>query len=381
MTTLVWFALAIFILMPTPPALADKLHEVNCDKGQTIADALKKVDPGDTVRLIGTCSERVVIQVDGISLDGQGTAMIEGGGGPVTLGDGGVLVVDGAHRVSIEGLTIRNGVSHGINGRNGASFAVKGVTVQDNASVGIVLANNTTADITDTTVQRSGAIGINVFNTSTAVLRGIVRVMASRLNGIELAGGSTLELRGASVQTSDNGGGGLDIGASQVVIFGVPESQGSAITATGNAGDGIFVASGSLNAFGGAFAGSGTFTITSSGNGASGIALDQAGTVISPFGAAKFILENNVTGFTVTDQSRALIVGGLQVRNNHTGLLADGAGTLTLVSIPPNPSSIVNNSVKDVDLRFGTRATFAGVTVGTIVCDATVLSRGSTMCP
>jgi hypothetical protein len=34
-----------------------------------------------------------------------------------------------------------------------------------------------------------------------------------------------------------------------------------------------------------------------------------------------------------------------------------------------------------VDLRFGTRATLAGVAVGTIVCDATVLSRGTTVCP
>jgi hypothetical protein len=165
------------------------------------------------------------------------------------------------------------------------------------------------------------------------------------------------------------------------VIFGAPESKASSITATGNAGDGIFVASGGLNTFGAPFKGTGTFVITSSGNGGSGISLDQAGTVISPYGSAKFILENNATGFTVTDQSRALIIGELQVQNNQTGILAAGAGTLTLVSIPPNPSSILNNSVKDVDLRFGTRATFDGVTIGTIACDATVLSRGSTICP
>lgn len=121
--------------------------------------------------------------------------------------------------------------------------------------------------------------------------------------------------------------------------------------------------------------------ITSSNNGGSGISLDQAGTVISPYAAAKFILENNATGLTVADESRALIIGGLQVRNNQTGLLADGAGTLTLVSVPPNPSSIANNSGKDVDLSFGTRARFFDVTIGTIACDGTVLSVGSTVCP
>jgi hypothetical protein len=59
---------------------------------------------------------------------------------------------------------------------------------------------------------------------------------------------------------------------------------------------------------------------------------------------------------------------------------ADGAGTLALASIPTNPSVVENNGT-DVDLTFGTRATFDGVTIGTITCDATVLSRGTTVCP
>jgi hypothetical protein len=56
---------------------------------------------------------------------------------------------------------------------------------------------------------------------------------------------------------------------------------------------------------------------------------------------------------------------------------------MTLISIQPNPSAITNND-QDVDLKFGTRATFDGVTIGTIVCDKTVLSRdgaGNSVCP
>lgn len=61
----------------------------------------------------------------------------------------------------------------------------------------------------------------------------------------------------------------------------------------------------------------------------------------------------------------------------------DVAGQLavTLVSTPPAASTIQNNTGVDVDFRFGTRATIDGVTVGSIVCDATVLSRGTTVCP
>ena len=41
-----------------------------------------------------------------------------------------------------------------------------------------------------------------------------------------------------------------------------------------------------------------------------------------------------------------------------------------------NPSSIENNTGTDVDLRFGIWVTFVNVTIGTITCDATLLSPG-----
>ena len=64
------------------------------------------------------------------------------------------------------------------------------------------------------------------------------------------------------------------------------------------------------------------------------------------------MIENNQQiGLNVGEGGSALIIGGLTVQNNQTGLLADGAGTLTLVSVPSNPSSIENNSGTDVDLQ------------------------------
>jgi hypothetical protein len=62
------------------------------------------------------------------------------------------------------------------------------------------------------------------------------------------------------------------------------------------------------------------------------------------------------------------------------GVLADGAGTLTLGSIADNPSTITGNGT-DMRLLFGTRSTIEGVTIGTLSCDATVLSRGTKICP
>jgi hypothetical protein len=70
----------------------------------------------------------------------------------------------------------------------------------------------------------------------------------------------------------------------------------------------------------------------------------------------------------------------LTIQNNRTGIQADGADVLSFVTDPPNGSTITGNGT-DVNLKFGTRVTFQGITIGTIVCDNTVLSRGSTVCP
>ncbi len=96
-------------------------------------------------------------------------------------------------------------------------------------------------------------------------------------------------------------------------------------------------------------------------------------------GFGTFLLEDNTIGLFLDVQAAGFFIGGLTVRNNDTGILADGADTLTVVSIQPNPSDLTGNTT-DVDLRFGTRTTFDGVPIDTLNCDATVLSRGRTVC-
>jgi hypothetical protein len=108
--------------------------------------------------------------------------------------------------------------------------------------------------------------------------------------------------------------------------------------------------------------------------------LVAAGKLVSPFGVGRFVIENNVVGLDFAFDGTAIIRGGLMVRNNGTGVRGDDAGVLTFISIPPNPSALTGNGV-DVDLRFGARSTIEGVGVGTITCDSTVLSRGTTVCP
>jgi hypothetical protein len=318
----------------------------------------------------------VTITTDRITLDGQGSAVLNGaGGGPAEFN--GVVTIDGARGVTLTGLTIQNGAGEGILGLHGAAFAVRNSTVQDNAGTGIAVGDGSTADLTDCTMQRNG-LGLDVVTNSSAILRGAINI-TNNGSGMDVNGSSFLEIRGAQVQVNNNRAGGISAGSGGgLAIFGWSEAQGSTLIVDGNGGSGILLADATLSVFGGRFFGSGANTIRVSNNMVNGIWLPANGAISSPFATAKFVIENNPTGLNFGGGSGATFIGGLTVRNNKTGVLAEGAD-LTVVSIPPNPSTIKGNDA-DLNLSFGTRATFGGVTIGTMTCDGTVMSRGSTVC-
>jgi hypothetical protein len=348
------------------------VKKVKCDKGQTLTDALKKAKPGDTLQVTGTCHERVTITTDRLTLDGDGSAVLDGGGGSPTEFEG-VVTIDGAHGVTLTGFTIQNGPGEGILGRHEAAFTVQHTTVQDNAHTGIVVSDGSTADLTYTTVRRN-AIGLDVFTGANAILRGAISITHNLGPGTLANGASILEIRGADVQVNNNLGGIVVLPGGKLTILAFSSSMGSTLTVDGN-GVGIFLLGGQLPVF--------TSSMIKATNNGTGILANNAAFIInaSPVGIGEFVIENNQIGLNFESGAGASFQGGpLTVRNNGIGLLADGAGTLTMVSDPSKLSSIVDNGT-DVDLKFGTRVTFDGVTIGTITCDTTVLSRGSTVCP
>jgi hypothetical protein len=370
-TMRVFGILTLLFVATASPALADKLvHEVNCDKGHTIADALKRADPGDTIRVTGTCVERIVIKTDRITLDGQGSAVLDGGGGgPAEFS--GVVTVDGAKGVTIKGFTVQHSPGEGILGRRGAAFVVQNTTVQDNVFTGIAVGDGSTAELTDVTAKRNLS-GLDIFTGSAAVLRGTIVLQNNTANGAEINGLSVLEIRGAHVQASDNGGVGIIAGSGQLALFGFPSTAGSTLTASGNGFAGLVIAASQLTAFP-------RCKITVASNVIGLFVVSSFVAVVD--GNAEVVAEKNQTGISFVQNAGGIFQGGpLTVRDNAVGLLGDGAGTLVVESDPAKPSRIVNNGT-DVDLRFGTRATFDGVAIGSITCDKTALSRGTTVCP
>lgn len=81
------------------------------------------------------------------------------------------------------------------------------------------------------------------------------------------------------------------------------------------------------------------------------------------------------SGSTITLVNQARIIS---TQNGRTGFLADNGVGATLVN-----STITGNTVRDIQLTFGTRVDLQTLTFGSYTCDATVLVRGTSgiVCP
>ena len=216
------------------------LKKVKCDKGQTLTEALKKAKPGDMLQVTGTCYERVTITTDRLTLDGDGSAVLDGGGSGPTEFEG-VVTIDGAHGVTLTGFTIQTGPGEGLLGLHGAAFTVLDTTVQGNTGTGIAIGGGSTGDLTHCTVP-GNALGLDVYTGATVIRRGsIVRTQNSG-SGMNVFGGSMIELRGATVQLTNNGAAGLVIsGGSNLATFLFTASQGSMLTINDHFVAGIIV--------------------------------------------------------------------------------------------------------------------------------------------
>lgn len=351
-----------------------KVKKVRCDHGASLSRYLRRARPGDTLRIYGNCNETIVVVKNNLRLTGEDGASIDGSG----LSSEAVILIESAKDVIIENLMIINGNDQGILATRGASGILSHLVVKDNATVGISI-DRSQFELSNIEASSNGTGGLDIFSMSTVVATGPIDASDNRGDGIAINGKTFFELRGSNIVTNGNAGSGLSvINDSRLQVFSFPEAQGSGVTASNNGFAGIGILGSELGVVGSQFFGSGA-NIFSVNNNVIGFFM-PAGAILSPHATAQFQASGNQIGMLFEDGGKALIVGGVNLSENGLGLQADGANTINIVSVPPNPSQVVNNDL-DVNAAFGSRLTFTDVESESLVCDSTVLVRGTLTCP
>ncbi len=352
---------------------------VDCNAGESLQKAVSRARSGTVVRVSGTCRETVIVRRDGISIVGDGEAVITADGAQHPQREA-VLNVIAAKGVVLRKLIVSHGSDQGVIVQKGARVSIESVQLLQNATNGLSV-DASYAELTDVSAQDNGA-GLDVFTGSTVIARGEIYTRGNRGPGVAVNGNSTLELRGARVYTEDNGGDGvLLVNNANLLILSFPESQGSGVTSRNNGGSaGMFVANSNVSVVGSQFVGSGANRFDVSGNGV-GILLISSN-LASPFATAQFNLETNGVGLIVTDNSDVIVNGGLNVSENFgPGILADGAGVLRLQQNADNPTTISGNRGPDLVVSFGSRIVLEeGVSATVVACDPSVLASPASIC-
>jgi hypothetical protein len=369
------FSVFVFALLATvsgpPAAMAETSEQINekknsvpeahgrtltveCDKGHSINKALGKAVPGDTIIIRGTCHEQVTITTDRLTLDGEGDTIIDGQASVCDLGpfeetNTGQLEIDGAQGVVVTGIKIQGSPVDGIYVRNSAAVEIRDTHVRNSCDDGIQ-SDQSAVTLENSSFNENQESGINLFENSSL----IVRVGSSQFNdngrqGLQIWGSVASVDGGALLEARGNGLFGITaLAQGQVIAF-----TGSRITVTKNGKNGFIL----INA---------------------GLTATYANIIVTDNGSNA---EEDNSGITLVDAATSSFVGGkLTLEGNQPiGLLAESATMSMRLIDPPSAISIINNGL-DVALRFGSRATLLGM-IGSIVCDDTVLSQGTTQCP
>jgi Right handed beta helix region len=352
-------------------------------------------DKDRVITFTGVCEGPIVIRTEGLTLEGVGEAIIDGGGQDA-------VTVAGAGRVALAGIEVRNGLN-GIVAVNGAHLTLTDLNVHHNVVSGITVQTGSSAVLMDVTTAQNGLHGLEVRTGSAATVSGALNATGNRVFGINV-NGSSITFSQATVSATGNA---LGIQIATTSDAFIADSD-SVINANNNLATGLTVVSGShLVSFGGTLNASGNPVAGVSVNSKSGLDLDAASTlnslnngdglliqqnsVMTVFNTPQFsgapgfstiAAQNNArTGVRVLTDAVLTLVNQariLSTQNGTTGFVADNGAGVTLVN-----STITGNTAGDIQLTFGVRADLRTLVFGTYTCDATVLVRGTStiVCP
>jgi len=377
---------------------------VNCNRGESLANAVTFAFPNTLINIKGTCNGPVSITTNGLQLNAIGVASIDGAGKDA-------VSIDGAGHVTLSGLAVTGG-ANGIVARNGAHVFLQNDTVSANKLSGIVALANSSVTVRGGSSQGNTVHGLDIEATSALLVTGSYSVTGNGVFGINVNNGSSLTLTAATLNVKQNTLG-IQMGTN---ASGFLDGQ-SILIASENFSDGITIVSGShmvdfggtiqtisnrvhgisLNSKSGLDLDAGS-QVTSDFNLGDGVHLEQ-GSELTVFNNPNFSGNPNATLLTVqANQTNGIsVLTGSEVlddnyaaifaqQNSMAGIAIDnGSSVMFGQSIPVTGvvSFIATNST-DISVTFGSRLTYLSNDNFTLLtCDATALVRGpgNVTCP
>ncbi len=171
---------------------------VNCNSpNQSLQGALDQASDGDTITVVGgsTCLENIVVKVDHVTLDGKGTATIDGSGDPASD----TIRVLGRD-VTIKGFTVTGG-RNGIHISESSSANISECVIISNVSNGIRVHLSSDANIDDSTMSGNGVDGVIVDGGSAGIKNNTITGNGD--DGLSVQFGSFVELDGLNLFESN----------------------------------------------------------------------------------------------------------------------------------------------------------------------------------
>jgi hypothetical protein len=305
---------------------------VDCEKGDSINEALDDKADDLIIEISGTCQEDVVIKRNNVTLRGVMP------GASVVAATTTAIFLDRVSRVSLENLSAQGGTDdgRGVSLWFSTAVSVSDVWVENGQSDGMK-ATGSEVLITDSHFRNNEGDGLDSEQSSLVFLEGEVEFTGNRGKGLFLALQSRLTSV-AAIHANGNEESGIELVAhSSATLVGPLQVMGNGL-------DGIFVGYGSVLCLV-----EGDVEVSANANGMTAKSCGQ---------------------IHMDEESWA------NVHGNTIGVYLHGSSaTFHDVTIEGNTSS-------DVVLLFGSRADFEGSnTAGTVICDQTALVEGDVSCP
>lgn len=289
----------VFLSLIAPSfASAQTQMRVNCDRGQSVQDALDRVDGPSILVVSGTCNEDVVITKDDVTLQGGTYTYI--GSDP----NANTFLIQGARRVVITGVTV-SGAGYGVAVSQGGALTIVNSAIQDNAMAGLVVFLGSSATVNACTIQNNTSNGIRITENSTVVLtnstvqgNGDTGILVRRSSSARI-GRTAMGNPGPNTIQNNAGNG--------VRVFQNSQSFIDGNTIQNNSGDGVFIDGSSATVTNNTIQSNGIKGIEVTNSGNARIGANDGGSGRGP----NIIKSNAYEGIQITNSATAFMLSNI----------------------------------------------------------------------